>query len=102
MNKEPENKGIQIELTEEVGQGTYSNLAVIAHSSSEFVIDFVRIMPGIPKAKVKSRVILSPENTKRLMLALMDNVKKYEAQFSEIKLQDQGFAAPIIGPIGEA
>ena len=61
---------INIELSEEVAQGVYSNLAVITHSSSEFVLDFVRIMPGVPKAKVKSRVILTPEHAKRLLLAL--------------------------------
>ncbi|MDL2222585.1 DUF3467 domain-containing protein [Bacteroidales bacterium OttesenSCG-928-M11] len=100
-NKQSQNN-IQIELSEEVAQGIYSNLAVIAHSSSEFVVDFVRIMPGIPKAKVKSRVILTPEHAKRLMLALIDNVKKYESQNGEIKLQGKGFNPPIIGPIGEA
>ena len=104
MNKQSENNGIQIELTEEIGQGIYSNLAVIAHSSSEFIVDFVRMMPGIPKAKVQSRIILTPEHAKRLMMALIDNVKKYESQFGEIKLQGpvQNFAPPIIGPVGEA
>lgn len=98
--KTPNN--IQIELTEDVAQGTYSNLAVISHSSSEFVVDFVRMVPGVPKAKVKSRIILTPEHAKRLMMALMDNIKKYEAQNGEIKLQNKGFNPPIIGPIGEA
>lgn len=101
-NKQAQNN-IQIELSDEVAQGTYSNLAVIAHSSSEFVIDFVRMVPGVPKAKVKSRIILTPEHAKRLMLALADNVKKYESQNGEIKLQGAGFAnPPIVGPIGEA
>ncbi|NSW95581.1 MAG: DUF3467 domain-containing protein, partial [Bacteroidales bacterium] len=68
---------INIELNEETAQGIYSNLAVITHSSSEFVIDFVRIMPGIPKAQVKSRIILTPEHTKRLVAALQDNIAKY-------------------------
>lgn len=99
---EKQQNNIQIELTDEVAQGIYSNLAVIAHSSSEFVIDFVRLMPGIPKAKVKSRIILTPEHAKRLMLALMENVKKYESQNGEIKLQGKGFNPPIIGPVGEA
>ncbi len=102
MNKEQDNNGIQIELTEETGQGTYSNLAVIAHSSSEFVVDFVRMMPGLPKAKVQSRIILTPEHAKRLMLALIDNVKKFESQFGEIQLQGQGFTPQIMGPVGEA
>ena len=93
---------IQIELNDEVAQGIYSNLAIIAHSSSEFVIDFVRMMPGVPKAKVQSRIILTPEHAKRLMLALSDNIKKYESQNGEIKLQGKGFVPPIIGPVGEA
>jgi predicted transcriptional regulator len=76
---------INIELSEEVAQGTYSNLAVITHSSSEFVVDFVRIMPGIPKANVKSRIILTPEHAKRLLMALQDNVKKFEKMHGPIK-----------------
>ncbi len=102
MENQENNNGIQIELNDEVAQGTYSNLAIIAHSSSEFVADFVRVMPNTPKAKVQSRVILTPEHAKRLMLALIDNVKKYEAQFGEINLHGQGFVPPIMGPIGEA
>lgn len=100
MDKQQNN--IQIELGEEVAQGIYSNLAVIAHSSSEFVVDFVRLMPGVPKAKVQSRIILTPEHAKRLMLALIENIKKYESQNGEIKLQGKGFNPPIVGPIGEA
>ena len=81
-----ENKGgLNIELNEEVAQGTYANLAVISHSTSEFIIDFVRMMPGIPKAPVKSRIILSPDNAKRLLKALSDNIKKYETTFGDIK-----------------
>lgn len=76
---------LNIELSEDVGQGVYSNLAIITHSSSEFVIDFVRIMPGIPKANVKSRVILTPEHAKRLLHALQDNISKYEAVHGPIK-----------------
>lgn len=103
MEKQPQNNNMQIELSEEIAQGIYSNLAIIAHSSSEFVIDFVRLLPGIPKAKVKSRIILTPEHAKRLMLALIDNVKKYESQLGEIKLQGPaGFVPPVIGPVGEA
>jgi hypothetical protein len=81
--------GINIELTEEVAQGIYSNLAIIAHSSSEFVVDFVRIVPGVPKAKVKSRIILTPEHAKRLLFALQDNVLKYEAVHGIIKVDDK-------------
>ncbi|MDR1170172.1 MAG: DUF3467 domain-containing protein [Prevotellaceae bacterium] len=88
--------GINIELTEEVAQGIYSNLAIIAHSSSEFVLDFARIMPGIPKAKVKSRIILTPEHAKRLLLALQDNVSKYESIHGTIKIDEkQGRVMPM-------
>lgn len=76
---------ISIELNEEMAQGTYSNLAVITHSASEFVVDFIRIMPGIPKAQVKSRIILTPEHAKRLVAALQDNILKYEAIHGSIK-----------------
>jgi hypothetical protein len=79
---------INIELKEEVAQGTYSNLAIITHSSSEFVIDFVRIMPGLPKADVKSRIILTPEHAKRLLLALKDNLSKYESVHGTIKVEE--------------
>ena len=87
---------ISIELKEEVAQGTYSNLAVITHSASEFVIDFVRIMPGIPKAQVKSRVILTPEHAKRLLNALTDNIGKYEAVHGSIQeVQGSGPVIPM-------
>ncbi|HEX2974889.1 MAG TPA: DUF3467 domain-containing protein [Bacteroidales bacterium] len=85
MNDPKNPTQISIELNEEVAQGTYSNLAVITHSSSEFVVDFVRIMPGIPKAQVKSRIILTPEHAKRLVAALEDNIAKYEAVNGPIK-----------------
>ncbi len=88
---------LNIELSEEVAQGIYSNLAVITHSSSEFVIDFVRIMPGIPKANVKSRIILTPEHAKRLLLALQDNLKKYETVHGPIKIS--GGTDPMIPPM---
>ena len=76
---------LQIELTEEIAQGIYSNLAIITHSTSEFVVDFVRVMPGIPKANVKSRIILTPEHAKRLMLARQENIQKYESVNGLIK-----------------
>ena len=86
MEEQKENKNqINIELKEEVAQGTYSNLAIITHSTSEFVIDFVRIMPGMPKANVQSRVILTPEHAKRLLLALKDNIEKFESLHGPIK-----------------
>jgi hypothetical protein len=84
--QDPKNQSqISIELNEEIAQGTYSNLAVITHSASEFVVDFIRIMPGIPKAQVKSRIILTPEHAKRLVAALQDNISKYEAVHGTIK-----------------
>ena len=76
---------ISIELNDEIAQGVYSNLAIITHSSAEFILDFVRIMPGVPKAQVKSRIILTPEHAKRLMLALKDNISKYESVHGPIK-----------------
>lgn len=76
---------INIELSDEVAQGTYSNLAVITHSPSEFVVDFVRIVPGAPKAKVKSRIILTPEHAKRLLHALQGNISKFEQMHGPIK-----------------
>ena len=76
---------INIELKEDVAQGIYSNLAVITHSSSEFVLDFVRVMPGIPKAEVKSRIIITPEHAKRLLLALQENISKFESVHGPIK-----------------
>jgi hypothetical protein len=85
-NKENQN-GLNIELSEETAQGVYSNLAVISHSGSEFIVDFVRMMPGMPKAPVKSRIIMTPDNAKRLMKALGDNIRKYEQTFGEIKEQ---------------
>jgi len=85
MEDQINNNQLQIELTEDVAQGTYSNLAIITHSSSEFVLDFVRVMPGIPKANVKSRVILTPEHAKRLLIALQDNIQKYESVNGAIK-----------------
>ena len=75
---------LNIELPEEISEGVYSNLAVISHSHSEFVVDFVRLLPNTPKAKVKSRIILTPTHAKRLMKALIENVKKYEGQHGKI------------------
>ncbi len=86
---------INIELKEEIAQGTYSNLAIITHSSSEFVLDFVRIMPGMPKAYVQSRVILTPEHAKRLLLALKDNISKYESAHGPIKDMEGGGSVHI-------
>jgi len=105
-NSEKQNKNqINIELSEEIAQGTYSNLAVITHSSSEFVVDFVRVLPGIPKANVASRIILTPEHAKRLMMALQDNLNKFETLYGKIKnIESHGGALPMNfgGPTAEA
>ncbi len=96
---------INIELSEEVAEGVYSNLAIISHSSSEFVVDFVRIMPNTPKAKVKSRVILTPEHAKKLLFALQDNIARYERQYGQIKKPDNQSTPPLpinFGNSGEA
>lgn len=79
---------LNIELSEEMADGTYANLAIITHSFAEFVIDFVNVMPNVPKAKVKSRIVMTPQHAKRLMKALIDNVKRYEAQNGNIKDQE--------------
>ncbi|HIX85250.1 MAG TPA: DUF3467 domain-containing protein [Candidatus Parabacteroides intestinigallinarum] len=79
-DNKPANNEIQIELSEEMAQGTYANLAIISHSSSEFILDFIRVVPGAPKAQVKSRVILTPDNAQRLLFALQDNIKKFGEQ----------------------
>ncbi|MDR1810971.1 MAG: DUF3467 domain-containing protein [Prevotella sp.] len=98
METKGQQNQIQIELTDDIAQGTYSNLAIISHSSSEFVIDFVRIVPGVPKAKVKSRIILTPEHAKRLLHALGDNISKYESINGAIRLDSNvGFFPPVGG-----
>ncbi|PIQ16515.1 MAG: hypothetical protein COW67_02540, partial [Flavobacteriales bacterium CG18_big_fil_WC_8_21_14_2_50_32_9] len=79
MSEENQENKLNIELSEEIAEGIYSNLAIISHSNSEFVIDFVKVMPGMPKAKVKSRILMTPEHAKRLLLALDDNIQKFEA-----------------------
>ena len=84
MEEKPKNQ-INIELTDEVAGGIYSNLAIITHSPTEFILDFVSMMPGAPKAKVKSRIVMTPQHAKRLYKALADNLSKYESQFGTIK-----------------
>ena len=102
--KQNEQNQINIELSEEIAEGVYANLAMIAHSNSEFVIDFIRLMPGVPKAKVKSRIVITPEHAKRLLNALSDNITKYEETFGPIKKTDEAPKFPINfgGAIGEA
>ena len=84
-NNQPQAGQINIELDEKVAEGIYSNLAIINHSPSEFVLDFVTIMPGVPKSKVKSRIILTPQHAKRLLKALGENIHRFEQAHGEIK-----------------
>ena len=79
---------LNIELSEEIADGIYCNLAIISHSNAEFVIDYVRMLPGLPKAKVKSRIIMTPQHAKRLMFAMQDNIQKFESQFGKIDIKD--------------
>jgi len=106
MDEEKKNKNqkgkINIELDEAVAEGTYSNLAIINHSVSEFVVDFVNIMPGRPKSKVKSRIILTPQHAKRLLKALGENIKKFEQTHGEIKDYDKAPVPLNFGPTGQA
>ena len=95
----PEQVNINIELPEEVAEGIYSNLAIITHSNSEFILDFIRIMPGVAKAKVKSRILLTPQHAKRLMKALKDNLAKFESvhgivQDTEVNAIPMNFGGP--------
>ncbi|MEA2043133.1 MAG: DUF3467 domain-containing protein [Bacteroidota bacterium] len=103
QNKQPENR-LNIELSDDVAEGTYSNLAVISHSASEFIVDFVRVMPGVPKAPVKSRIVMNPENAKRLMKALQENIGKFEKNFGKINENKGGPNVPMNfgGPAAKA
>ncbi|NLD21325.1 MAG: DUF3467 domain-containing protein [Bacteroidales bacterium] len=96
-------KDLHINLPPEIAEGVYTNLAIITHSHSEFIADFVQLLPGIPQPKVVSRVILAPEHAKRLLNALADNVAKYEKENGEIKLPVQTPPMmPTLGFTGEA
>ena len=89
MENNQNNNQLQIELSPEVAQGQYANFAIITHSSSDFIVDFARILPGVPKAQVKSRVILAPEHAKRLLQALQENTVRYERAYGQIKIPNQ-------------
>jgi hypothetical protein len=102
MNNQKEDNQLQLELNEQVAQGVYSNLAIITHSSSEFLVDFAQVFPGIPKAPVRSRIVLAPEHAKRLLYALRDNINKYEQAFGTIKVNDEAPMPPITNFQGEA
>ena len=86
---ENRSQGLDLELDAEVAQGHYSNLAIISHSTSEFILDFAAILPGLPKAKVKSRIILTPEHAKRLLMSLQDNIARYETNVGRIEIPQQ-------------
>ena len=102
-DQKPKNDGqINIELDDQMAEGTYSNLAIINHSVSEFIVDFISVMPGRPKAKVKSRIILTPQHAKRLAKALAENVKRFEQAHGEIKDYEQPPIPMNFGPTGEA
>jgi hypothetical protein len=102
MQDQPQ-QGINIEITEEIAEGNYANLAIITHSHAEFVIDFVNVMPGTPKSKVKSRIILTPQHAKRFMKALAENVQRYEAANGEIKdLEEMQIPLNFGGPAAQA
>src|SRR3954468_12335246 len=102
MPEQPQSQ-LNIEISEEVAEGTYANLAIITHSHAEFVIDFVNVMPGTPKSKVKSRIILTPQHAKRLMRALTENIGKYEAINGAIKdLEEIQLPMNFGGPTAQA
>lgn len=101
--EEKQQNQLNIELSEEVAEGTYSNLAIITHSNSEFVVDFVKVMPGVPKAKVKSRIVLTPQHAKRLLNALQDNIDKFESAHGTIEeTESVGIPMNFGGPTAQA
>lgn len=99
-NQNKQGQQLQIDLPQEVAGGVYSNFAIISHSSSEFVLDFAALVPGVPKAGVRSRVLMAPEHAKRLLAALQDNVLRYENEFGKIRIPNQ--QSRTIAPFGPA
>ncbi|MES2419573.1 MAG: DUF3467 domain-containing protein [Bacteroidota bacterium] len=104
MEEQQNENQLNIELSEEIAEGIFSNLAIITHSNTEFVLDFIRVMPGVPKAKVKSRIILTPEHAKRLLHAMQDNIEKFEMINGKIKTPEEptGFPINFGGPTAQA
>lgn len=102
--EQPAGNQLNIELTDEHAEGIYSNLAMVAHSNSEFVIDFMRLMPGLPKARVKARIIITPEHAARFLAVLRDNISRYESTFGPIKQSGEVPQFPLNfgGTMGEA
>lgn len=102
MNNNAQEQQINIELDEKTAEGIYSNLAIINHSPSEFVLDFITIMPGVPKSKVKSRIILTPQHAKRFLSALAQNIENFERSHGQIKDVEQPNIPLNFGPAGQA
>ena len=102
QNQNQAENQINIEISEETAEGTYANLAIITHSHAEFVIDFVNVMPGTPKSKVKSRIILTPQHAKRFMKALVENIQRYETANGLIKDLEEVQIPLTFGPAGQA
>ena len=102
MDSQPQDGALQIELFEDIVEGVYTNLVMIAHNPEEFVLDFIRVLPGVPKARVKSRVVVTPGHAKRLLAALADNLAKYEAQYGDIAEPHPGPQGLFTLPRGEA
>jgi hypothetical protein len=100
-NQNKQQNQLQIELPADVAQGQYANLAIISHSSSDFILDFVRVLPGLPKAQVKSRVVLAPEHAKRLVAALQENIVRYEREFGPIRIPNQEPRTIAPFPVGK-
>jgi hypothetical protein len=97
MNDQMPPQQINIELGEKEAEGIYSNLAIITHSPAEFVIDFTRVLPGVPKAKVHARIVMTPQHTKMLLNALKDNIDKFEKKFGEIKIAGDASGGQLFG-----
>ena len=100
VNQQPNQ--LNIEISEEIAEGNYANLAIITHSHAEFVIDFVNVMPGTPKSKVKSRIIFTPQHAKRFMKALVENIQRYETANGLIKDLEEVQIPLTFGPAGQA
>ena len=102
-NQQQPNSQLNIEISEETAEGQYANLAIITHSHAEFVIDFVNVMPGTPKSKVKSRIILTPQHAKRFMKALTENIQRFEAANGKIQdLEEVQIPMNFGGPTAQA
>lgn len=95
MQEESRPQQVNIEIGEKESEGIYSNFVLIAHSPSEFILDFARMLPGLPKAKVFARIVMTPQHTRLLFSALEENIKKYEDRFGEIKVQGKEPGRPV-------